>query len=395
MKQTVQFSEEAHEYLPVILDVLAKQHQKETMADTTKDWFYEIQWQSQPRPLEVPAQSPGSWLIFADHSGMGDKLAERLEEAGNRCVLVYADVGAPPREEPRDNNAWYLDPAEPGDFQRLFAEAFQAQTPALAGIVHLWSLDAPGPFELTAKKLTEAQTLTCASVLHLLQAGVEQQITAGLWLVTRNAVSVKQTEDSLNIAQAPLWGLGKVIAQEHPALWGALIDDPDIDSLLAEIGAGDDGDPEKEDQIAYRDGQRYVARLVRHEPAPSDAAPALNADSSYLITGGLGALGLAVAKWMVAEGARHLVLTGRRAPSEKAREVIEQLEETGARILVVSADVSDREQAAHLFEAMNGQMPPLKGVVHAAGVASHENLKHQDWESFSRAMVLRLALFRG
>ncbi|VFN02193.1 MAG: Phosphopantetheine attachment site, partial [Candidatus Kentron sp. G] len=148
---------------------------------------------------------------------------------------------------------------------------------------------------------------------------------------------------------------------------------------------------EKEDQIAYRDGQRYVARLVRHEPAPPDAAPALNADSSYLITGGLGALGLEVAKWMVDEGARHLVLTGRRAPSEKAREVIEQLEETGVRILVVSADVSDREQAAHLFEAMNGQMPPLKGVVHAAGVISHENLKHQDWENFSRAMAAKVA----
>ncbi|VFM98206.1 MAG: epothilone polyketide synthase D, partial [Candidatus Kentron sp. G] len=310
---------------------------------------------------------------------------------GNRCVLVYADVGAPPREEPRDNNAWYLDPAEPCDFQRLFAEAFQAQTSALAGIVHLWSLDAPGPAELTAEELTEAQTLTCASVLHLLQAQIEQEQSAKLWLVTRGAVSVEQTEDSLNIAQAPLWGMGKVIAQEHPALWGALIDDPDIDNLLAEIGAGDDGDPEKEDQIAYRDGQRYVARLVRHEPAPSDAAPALNADSSYLITGGLGALGLEVAKWMVDEGARHLVLTGRRAPSEKAREVIEQLEETGARILVVSADVSDREQAAHLFEAMNGQMPPLKGVVHAAGVASHENLKHQDWESFSRAMAAKVA----
>ncbi|VFN05547.1 MAG: Phosphopantetheine attachment site, partial [Candidatus Kentron sp. G] len=251
--------------------------------------------------------------------------------------------------------------------------------------------DAAESAGLAAEELTEAQTLTCGSVLHLLQAQIKHEQSAKLWLVTRGAVSVAQTEDPLNIAQAPLWGMGKVIAQEHPALWGGLIDNPDVDNLLVEIGAGDDGDSEKEDQIAYRDGQRYVARLVRHEPAPPDAAPALNADSSYLITGGLGALGLEVAKWMVDEGARHLVLTGRRAPSEKAREVIEQLEETGVRILVVSADVSDREQAAHLFEAMNGQMPPLKGVVHAAGVISHENLKHQDWENFSRAMAAKVA----
>ncbi|VFN06062.1 MAG: KR domain-containing protein, partial [Candidatus Kentron sp. G] len=191
--------------------------------------------------------------------------------------------------------------------------------------------------------------------------------------------------------QAPLWGLGRVIAQEHPDLWGGLIDNPDVDNLLAEIGAGDDEDPEKEDQIAYRDGQRYVARLVRHEPAPSDAAPALNADSSYLITGGLGALGLEVARWMVREGARHLVLTGRRAPSEEAQAVLRELEAAGAQVLVASADVSDYGRMADLFEELDGQTPPLKGIIHAAGLLDDGVLAQQDMDRFRRVLAPKLA----
>ncbi|VFM96818.1 MAG: Phosphopantetheine attachment site, partial [Candidatus Kentron sp. G] len=390
------------------------------------DDLYEIAWRA--RALEGDGATAtdgtlGNWLIFADSGGLGAELAGRLEAAGNTCVLVYANVvdvgwGEPPRANPNrefqpggepqqadvgvraealtptyPRDAWRLDPANPADFQRLLVDAFPEGSPPLAGIVHLWSLDAPDAAEsagLAAEELTEAQTLTCGSVLHLLQAHTKQEHPAKLWLVTRNAVSVAQTEDSLNIAQAPLWGMGKVIAQEHPALWGALIDDPDIDSLLAEIGAGDDGDPEKEDQIAYRDGQRYVARLVRHEPAPPDAAPALNADSTYLITGGLGALGLEAARWMVQEGARHLVLTGRRAPSEEAQAILRELEAAGTQVSVASADVSDYGRMADLFEELEGQMP-LRGIIHAAGLLDDGVLEQQDMDRFRRVLAPKLA----
>ena len=382
------------------------------------DELYEVAWRAQVLEEDGEAamdETPGSWLIFADRGGLGAELAERLAAEGNTCVLVYADIGnaagatgagatavgatgvgataagATGRSPLPDGNIHYLDPANPDDFQRLFAEAFQAEAPPLAGIVHLWALDTPDTSELNTETLTEAQTLTCGSVLHLLQAGVKQQITAKLWLVTQGAVSVDRTEDSLSIAQVPLWGLGKVIAQEHPDLWGGFIDNPDVDNLLTEIGAGSDEEHRKEDQIAYRGGQRHVARLVKHEPASPDAAPSLNADSTYLITGGLGALGLEVARWMVGKGARHLVLMGRRGPSEEVQAVLRELEAAGARVLVVSADVSDYGRMADLFEELDERMPPLKGVIHAAGLLDDGMLARQDMTRFRRVMAPKIA----
>ncbi|VFN00102.1 MAG: Phosphopantetheine attachment site, partial [Candidatus Kentron sp. G] len=386
LEQTGQLSEKAPEYLPEILEVLASEYRKETTADAIKDWFYEIEWQSWPCSSITGIQSRGSWLIFADQGGMGEELAGRLEKQGGYCILAYAnDFTA------RNHSTWHIDPAEPADFRRLFVDAFPEESPPLAGIVHLWALDAPDNAELTAEKLTEAQTLTCSSVLHLLQSfAARNHVTplrgTRLWLVTRNAVSVEQTEDSLSIAQAPLWGMGKVIAMEHPDLWGGLIDSPEPGDILAEIDAGDE-----EDQVAYRDGRRYAPRLIKSEMVIStDARAPLTAEGSYLITGGLGALGLVVARWMVDAGARNLILTGRRAPSEQVRKTIEQLEETGSKVLVVGTDVSERGQVVRLFEEIDQQMPQLRGIIHAAGVMDSEVLVGQDRSRFRQGMAAKV-----
>ena len=235
---------------------------------TKSDYLYEIDWVVQATTIsddvaEKKSEAAGSWLIFADRTGMGRKLAERLEEAGNNCILAYANDFTE-----RNHNVWHLDPAEPDDFQRLLTEAFQEETPPLAGIVHLWSLDAPDTAELTNEKLHDAQTLVCGSVLHFVQAydfAMRNHIAplrgARLWLVTRNAVSIDQHQDSPAIAQAPVWGLGKVIAMEHPELYCARIDldrkAEDAGALFQEIRIGTE-----EDQVAFRDNIRYVARLV-------------------------------------------------------------------------------------------------------------------------------------
>nr|VFJ72078.1 MAG: Acyl transferase domain-containing protein [Candidatus Kentron sp. FW] len=354
--------------------------------------FYEIGWT--PGPIitakdSLAEETAGSWLIFADGKGLGEELAGRLAEAGQRCILVYADVDWGLRGEPQhEDNVYHLDPAEPADFERLLKNAFQKEISPLKGIIHLWSLDAPDTDELTAEALSQAQILSCGSVLHLVQAAIGHKQSARLWLVTRNAVSVGQESDSLAVAQAPLWGLGKVIAQEHPDLWGGMIDDPTAGELLTEIGIG--SDEGNEDQVAYRDGQRYVARLVRSGPPPADAQASLHPENSYLITGGLGGLGLQVARWMVDKGARHLVLTGRSSPSEAALAVISQLKETGAEIRVINADVSVEAQVLRLFQEMDADMPPLAGIIHAAGVSDLENLSRQDWDRFSRGMAAKV-----
>jgi acyl transferase domain-containing protein len=189
------------------------------------------------------------------------------------------------------------------------------------------------------------------------------------------------------VAQASLWGLGKVIALEQPQLWGGLIDlAPYLPSdeafyLLAEIE-----DSQGEDQLAFRAGRRHVARLVRSQ-VPAAGSPPLRGDSTYLITGGLGALGLAVAQWMVKQGVRHLVLTGRREASAEVRKALSEMEKVGAQVVVARADVAEWEDMVRVFEEMETSMPPLRGIIHAAGVLDDGILLQQDWERFAKVMA--------
>jgi NADPH:quinone reductase-like Zn-dependent oxidoreductase/acyl carrier protein len=110
---------------------------------------------------------------------------------------------------------------------------------------------------------------------------------------------------------------------------------------------------------------RYRDVLI--EPAPPQPV-VISADGTYLITGGVGGLGLTVAKWLVAQGARHLVLTSRGRGSAAAQDAIAALEQAGARVVVAPADVADRRQLAELLARIDADLPPVRGVVHAAGV---------------------------
>ena len=115
-----------------------------------------------------------------------------------------------------------------------------------------------------------------------------------------------------------------------------------------------------------------------------------NSESSYLITGGLGALGLLVARWMVDEGARNLVLTTRRGITENTREAILQLEQAGAKVLVVKADVSQPEDVATILQKIKASHPPLRGIFHAAGVLDDGLLLQQTWERFEQVMSAKV-----
>jgi len=225
----------------------------------------------------------------------------------------------------------------------------------------------------------------------LVQALVKQNelLTPRLWLVTRGTMPVGQPLP-LSVAQAPLWGLGKSFALEHPKMWGGMIDlapDALVDeatTLLTEIW-----DSQKEDHLAFRDGQRYVARLVRSS-FPKSQEVSLRSDSTYLITGGLGGLGLRVAQWMVEHGVRHLVLIGRSGALIQAQEVLKKLEQTGAQILVAKADVSNEESMIRVLEEISASMPAVRGLVHAAGVLDDGTLVQQSWERFTRVMDPKL-----
>ncbi len=138
-------------------------------------------------------------------------------------------------------------------------------------------------------------------------------------------------------------------------------------------------------------GKIVVSQQNRTNDVLRKESGILLSNGSYLITGGLGALGLRIASWLVSQNARHIVLMGRRDPSDHAREVIRKLEKDGAQVHVAQADVSKREQVAEILKDISECMPPLRGLIHAAGVLDDGVLMQQTWERFVTVMTPKVA----
>jgi len=391
-----------------------------------KDWLYEVQWQPKQRAgrgLMHVVDQPGGWLIFADRGGVGAKLAEKFAQCGQPAVLVEAGESFGALAADR----FSINPREPGQINRLLDEIFAADHPACRGIVHLWSLDACLP-QQAGESLAEGQVLACGSALHLAQALTKREgrESPRLWLVTRGGQAV--CGGATNPLQSAVWGLGRVISLELPRLRCVWLDlDPAtqrgagcqpagnaanwqparnaadrqsaphahvalflgraVDALFEEIA-----DPDREDQVAFRGAARYVARLVPHsgDLAQGPAAIEIRSDGTYLITGGLGALGLETAKWLTAQGARHLVLLGRRAASPAASEALQQLEQSGVAVRTLRCDAAQHGELAAVLGQVRESMPPLRGVVHAAGVLDDGVLIQQNWDRFWRVMAAKI-----
>src|SRR5262249_11022641 len=136
---------------------------------------------------------------------------------------------------------------------------------------------------------------------------------------------------------------------------------------------------------AFRFMQRakQIGKVVIIVPNENLSCPiCFHAEGTYLITGGLGGLGLAVADWMVAQGARSLALIGRDTPGEEVQKKLENLRTQGAQVLTFVADVADRTALVNVLKTIDNAELPLCGVIHAAGVIVKDVLLNQSWDKY-------------
>ncbi|UQU67678.1 type I polyketide synthase [Couchioplanes caeruleus] len=213
---------------------------------------------------------------------------------------------------------------------------------------------------------------------------------AQLWCLTRG---VWESTDAASVSQGALWGLGRVIGGEHPDFWGGVIDvggpPSDIAVIPQVIGA-----LRGEDVIVVRDGAPMVGRLRHLEGKPMRPPMRCEPDGTYLITGGFGALGSEVAHWLADRGARRIILVGRTTVPERDGwsrvtdprvleriEIVRSLERLGVTVVPVALDLADAEEAAKLLSAASYGLPPVRGVVHAAGVLDNRMLSALDEDS--------------
>ncbi|MDE0393207.1 MAG: SDR family NAD(P)-dependent oxidoreductase [Gammaproteobacteria bacterium] len=136
--------------------------------------------------------------------------------------------------------------------------------------------------------------------------------------------------------------------------------------------------------LAFMRSARHLGKIV--VTAPPLLTGRLRADRTYLVTGGLGGIGCAVAAWLAERGAGVIVLNGRRPPDEEAEEAVRSLRESGATVRVEIADVSDPSAVDAMLARVDRELPPLGGVIHSVGVLSDGALANQSWERFESVL---------
>ncbi|MDG2304329.1 MAG: beta-ketoacyl synthase N-terminal-like domain-containing protein, partial [Candidatus Binatia bacterium] len=232
---------------------------------TWQDWLYRLDWSAASPARRVADPERGTWVLLGEASEQRRQLAAQLIERGQDVLPV--EFGA---AYERTTEGYRIDPTRPEDHQQLLRDAFSNGRPACRGVVHFC--------DGSVEDLDLAQRRGSESVLHLVQAlsQIGWRDVPRLWLITRGAQAVEAGETVPGLAQAPVWGLGKVVGLEHPELRCSRVDlDPatndGVDGLIEELLADT-----REDEIALRGGERYVHRLAT-APAPSAASEALPA----------------------------------------------------------------------------------------------------------------------
>ena len=362
--------------------------------------------QAQETTLENTSSNPKTWLVMADQRGFSQELAAQLTFRGDVCNLVFAGE----QYQEIAPQSFTINPDNPTDYVQLLATISTVTTSNSIEILNLWSLDSHKVEQLTVETLESASKFGCVTVLHLVQALLKTEFNQQprLWLVTQEAQPVQGTRSSMaGLAQSSVWGMGRVISLEHPELWGGMLDldsnssiDQSVTNLITEIY-----DSDGEDHVAFRDGQRYLARLMDSSHLETSQGFEFQSNGTYLITGGLGFLGLKLAQWMVEQGASNIVLIGRKglpqrqdwgnlannSKDKKKIEIIQFLESKGAKLSIFSADVTDLDQMSSVIERINTGENPLKGIVHAAGITHGlvmEQMQSQALESVLRPKTL-------
>jgi acyl transferase domain-containing protein/acyl carrier protein len=294
-----------------------------------RSYRYEQTWRHQDSPPQHRDLTGSGWLLAGEDTRLADGL-------GRHGALVRTASGH--------------------DAAALLAELREAGAATLHVVYAGRSVKAPDAGEIVADVTGLLDVVKAASL-----ANADE-----LWLLTSGSQAVADAPGPVSPAQAALWGLVRVLPFENPHLRTRCVDtdaSDAVDAILGELRA-----PSAETEIALRGGLRHVARIVpvpHAEPAPDRVV--VRPDGGYLITGGLGAIGLRVAGWLAANGAAHLTLLGRTEPDDVAAKAITEIERAGTAVHVHLGDVADPGVVAGALATLRAH-GPVRGVAHAAGV---------------------------
>ena len=363
------------------------------------DWFYLPTWKRSELSTAASETNPSGqkrqWLIFLDEGGLGEKLAVSLTLRQESVTRVVAG-----QSYQRINEGTYaINPEEPGDYGLLISELC-ALDKAPRKIVHLWSVSNSYGRDERWQRLERLQSLGLYSLLFLARALGEKNITQEMDIeIILNNVHAVTGGETLNPEKATILGACKIIPLEYSNVRCRSIDivvpEPGTQSeqTLVKQLLGEFSTKPSDPVIAYRAGYRWVEMFERiHLEVPAGVASRLKVNGVYLITGGLGGVGLALAEFLAASVQARLILVGRSvmppasqwedwlathdAGDETSCRIkkIQFIERAGAQVLVAAADTADRKRMREVITLAKCRFGRVDGVIHAAGSADHGGL---------------------
>ncbi|MEU8872215.1 SDR family NAD(P)-dependent oxidoreductase [Streptomyces javensis] len=346
---------------------------------------YQLRWESVETATDAP---PTSLVIAGDDMELAERTARAAAARGVRGTMLTPDPAPGPEDWergalPRTAEGWRR--FWQGRSERCVL-LFAPQAPGLP--------DSPGQ---EGHDPARDMGALCGSVAVAVAALAATGGGHRAFVLTRGARRIAPGDGADGVGHGPLHGLAPVLGIELPSVWGGVVDLPllpgaeDLRVLLAFTGerqaAAESGRPDRfEDLAAVRGGQVRVARLVPAEAHTPDLR--VRGDATYLITGGLGAVGRELTADLVRRGARHLLLVGRRpqgALSEQARALLGELRASGADIVYQSGGC-DTPAGWEAISARLRVMPPARGVVHAAGTLDRVPVTRVGAEDFTAAL---------
>ena len=336
---TVTLTDDAGNVAAELTGVYVRRVERRAIPLPLEQKIFECAWVESPAADEAVAV-PGSWLVLADSrtAVSANEFADQWRSERRRVITAdltdesevraaFAETGADP-ERPPAGVVLFI-PAGPTDMADAVNRASDS----------IWSV---------------------ASTVRTIVGGWHGR-PPRLWLVTHGGLAV-DGDGPGDPAAAALRGLIRVLAYEHSDLRATLVDLDDAPSALAtELGS-----TSPDDVIAWRSGRRFVERLVRAELGSSQRQPVRDG-AAYIVTGGLGGLGMVVTRWLLDNGAGRVVLNGRSEPSEEQRRILAEMDAV-AEIAFVAGDIASPGVAEQLVTAAEETGRQLRGIVHGAAV---------------------------
>jgi epothilone polyketide synthase E len=327
-----------------------------------RDDVFEISWREAPPAHAI--NDAARWLVLTDDATVGETLAAAAQRRG--IVVECAPFQGKGPDE-------------------LFRQALNNTPDSVVVIAPDWRM----PLDATWIGVEHSLVPPLQKLLDLVKTLASCAKPPRLWVITRNAQATDPGANTIEPVGTALWGLLRVAWEEYPEIAGGSVDVVDLDADAAKSVVEHLLAKTPPRQSAIRGGRLLVPRLIPSS-APSNGGLTLRPDAAYLITGGLGGVGLVLARRLVERGARHLVLAGRHGlppreswsriepESELGRRVqgVEALERAGADVRVVALDVSDNDSLMRTLARLEAEGPAIRGIVHAAAIV-HDRLIDQ------------------